>query len=98
MTQLQAEGHVVVDRHVRIERVALEDHRNVAVFGRDVVDAAVTDVQVTTADLFESGDHAQCGALAAARRTDQHQELLVADLNVEVVDGGDLAVLLTDVV
>ena len=67
-------------------------------FGRDVVDASVADVQVAAGDLLEPGDHAQRGALAAARRADQHQELLVADLNVEVVDRGDLAVLLGDVV
>ena len=38
--QLQAEGHVVVDAHVRVERVVLEDHRDVAVLRRDVVDDA----------------------------------------------------------
>ena len=55
-------------------------------FGGDVVDDAVADVQVAAGDLLQPGDHAQGGALAAARRADQHQELLVADLNVEVVD------------
>ena len=45
LAQLQAEGQVVADRHVRIERVALEDHRDVAILGRDVVDDAVADPQ-----------------------------------------------------
>ena len=34
---LQAECHVLVDRHVRIEGVILEDHRDVALAGGDVV-------------------------------------------------------------
>ena len=35
--QLQAEGHVVVDLHVRIERVVLEHHGDVPLLGRDQV-------------------------------------------------------------
>ena len=45
LAQLQPEGEVVADRHVRVERVALEDHRDVAILGRDVVDDAVADPQ-----------------------------------------------------
>ena len=33
LAELEAEGQVVVDGHVRVERVALEDHRDVAVLG-----------------------------------------------------------------
>ena len=44
LAQLQAEGHVVVDGHVRIEGVVLEDHGDVPVLGRDVVDHAVADL------------------------------------------------------
>ena len=98
LTETQAERHIVINGHVRIERIALEHHGDVAVFGRDVVDAAVADVQVAAGDLLEPCDHAQRGALAAARWSNEYQEFLVADLNVEVVDGGDFAVLLGDVV
>ena len=38
--QAQAEGDVVVDGHVRIERVVLEHHRDVAIARRHVVDDA----------------------------------------------------------
>jgi hypothetical protein len=34
----QAELEVLADRHVRVERVALEDHRDVALARRDAVD------------------------------------------------------------
>ena len=66
--------------------------------GGDVVHATVANVQVAAGDLLEAGDHAQGGALAAARRSDQYQEFLVPDLNVQVAHGGDFAVLLGDVV
>ena len=38
LRQGQREGHVVVDRHVRVERIVLEDHRDVAILGRHRVD------------------------------------------------------------
>ena len=38
--QLERERQVVIDVHVGIKGVVLKDHRNVAVFGRNVVDLA----------------------------------------------------------
>ena len=90
LAQLQAEGEVVVDRHVRVERVALEDHGDVAVLGRHVVDDPVADEELAVADLLQAGDAAQRGGLAAAGGADQDRELAVADLEVQVVDGDDI--------
>ena len=83
--QLEREAHVVGDRHVRIERVVLEHHRDVALFRRDVVDDAIADRDVRRGDLFQPGDHAQQGRLAAARRADQHDELAILDRNRHAV-------------
>src|SRR6185437_4025146 len=88
----------VVHRHVRVQGVALEDHRDVAILRGYVVDPAVADVDVARRGLFEAGDQAQRGALATARRTDENQELLVVDLNRQIVDRADLAENLADVV
>ena len=41
--QLEREAHIVGDGHVRIERVVLEHHRNVALFRLDIVDDAIAD-------------------------------------------------------
>ena len=80
---LQAEGHVVVGRHVRIERVVLEHHRDVAVLRRQVVDdAARRSGRRPTVIVLEPRDHAERGRLAAARRPDEHDELAVVDLQV----------------
>ena len=57
--QLQAERHVLVHRHVRVQGVVLEDHRDVAVLGRHVVDDALADADRAAGDLLEPGDHAE---------------------------------------
>ena len=82
---------------MRIQRVALEHHGDVAILGRQVVDARVADADLAGTDGFEAGDHAQHRRLAAARRPDQHGELLVLDLDGQVVDHLDRAELLDDV-
>ena len=89
LLDLEPVGHVVVHAQVRVQRVVLEDHRDVALLRRDVVDDLVVDHQLALADLVEAGEHAQRGRLAAAGRADEHHELAVADLQVEMVDGAD---------
>src|SRR5207249_2981544 len=84
---LQPEGHVVVDRHVRIEGVVLEHHGDVPVPGRQAIHHPTADLDDAFRDLLESGDHPQCGGLATAGRTNQHYELAVSDVQVEVGDG-----------
>jgi hypothetical protein len=88
--QLQAEGHVVVNRHVGIERVVLEDHRDVTILGWNVVHAFVADEDVTLGDFLQPGDHAQGGGLAAAGGADEDDKFAVFDFEVEVGDGGDV--------
>ncbi len=56
---LQAECHVLVHRHVRVERVGLEDHRQPALRRRHVVDPLAVDQDLAVAHAFEPGDHAQ---------------------------------------
>src|SRR5699024_9056300 len=68
-------------------RVVLEHHRDVTILRRDVGDVAIADQDATGIDLLEAGEHAQGGRLAAAGRADEDEELAVADLDVEAVDG-----------
>ena len=89
--QLQSEGQVLLDGHVRVERVVLEHHRDVPVLGRQVVDDAVADLDRAAADLLQAGDRPQRGRLAAPGRADEHHELAVLDVEAEVVDGPDAA-------
>jgi hypothetical protein len=93
---LQAERHVVVDAHVRVQRVILEHHGDVAIHRRQIVDDFVADQDVARGDRLESRHHAQGRGLAAAGRADQHHELLVADFQVHVVDGVNLVEFLVE--
>ena len=81
---LQPERQVLVDGHVRVERVVLEHHRDVAVARRDVVDHAVADRDRAGRDLLQPGHHPQRGGLPAPGRPDEDHELAVGDREREV--------------
>src|SRR5205085_257267 len=51
-------------------------------------DDPLADLDLAVGDLLQAGEHAEGGGLAAARRPDQHHELRVAHLQVEVVHRG----------
>ena len=87
----QAERQVVVHAHVLIERVVLEHHGDVAVLRLQAVDDPVADGDGAAGDVFQARDHAQRRGLAAARRSDQYHELVVGDMQVEILHGGDAA-------
>jgi len=90
LAHLEREADVLVDRHVGVEAVALEDHRDVAVLGLELVDHAVADPDFALGDLFEASDHAHGGGLAAARGPEQDEEFLVGDVEVEIVDADEI--------
>src|SRR5690606_2830116 len=69
------------------ERVALEDHGEVAVLGFDVGDVVATDGEGARRDLLEPGDEPQRRRLAATRGADEHEELAVVDVEGEAVEG-----------
>ena len=93
----QPERHVLEHRHVRIERVVLEHHRHVAVFRRHVVDHLAVDPDLAAGDVLEAGDHPQRRRLAAAGRADQHDELLVGDVEIDAAHGDCVVEVLDDV-
>src|SRR5207249_12047344 len=98
LPQLEAERHIVADGHVGVERVALEDHRDVAVLGRDVVHDPVADLQLSRGDLLETGDHPETRRLPASGGADQDHELAFIDGEVQVIDREHVTVFLGDMV
>ena len=83
--QLKPKGHVLIDAHVRVERVILEDHGDVAVFGGHIVDDRPIYRNLAGGDFLKSGNHPQRRGLAAARRADEYYEFFVLDLDIGVV-------------
>ena len=92
LLQLQGEGHVLIDGHVGIEGVGLEDHGDITVLGGHIVHQLAVDVQLAAADLLQAGNHPQRGGLTAAGGTDQNDELLVRDVQIELLDRHDALV------
>ena len=84
LAELETECHVVVDGHMRIERVVLEDHRDVSVLRDDVVDELAVDIKFARRNFFETGDHTERRGLTAARGTDEDDEFLIPDVEAEV--------------
>jgi hypothetical protein len=94
---LQAEGHVVVHRHVRVQRIRLEHHRAAAVRRRHGVHALPVDADLAGGRRLQAGDHPQQRRLAAARGADEDHELTVVHRQVDAVQDGGLVKTLDDV-
>ena len=82
--QLQPERDVVVDRHVREERVLLEDHVDRPAVRRDGGDVLPLQDDATLVGHLEAGDHPERRRLPAAARAEQREELSVSDRDVDV--------------
>ena len=82
----QAERHVLAHFHMRIQRVILEHHRDIALFGLHLVYHGATDANFACADFFQPGNHPQKRALATARGSNQHGKFAVGDLNIDSAD------------
>jgi hypothetical protein len=71
MAELEAEGNVVIDSHVRPEGVALKDHcRGTLLWGK-ADDALSIDKNIALIRRDKATNHAQSCRLTAARRTEE---------------------------
>ena len=81
---LQAKSHILPHRHVRVQRVILEDHGDVAFAGCDLIHKAIADIDFAAAGFFQPGDHPQRGRLAAPAGANQHHEFAIGDVETYV--------------
>jgi hypothetical protein len=88
---LQREGQVLAHREVRVERVVLEHHRDVALLRRERAHVPAADADRAARRRLEAGQQAQHGGLAAARGPHQCHQLAVRDLEREVAERDDAA-------
>ena len=84
LLEAQREADVVAHRHVRIERVGLEDDADVAVAGLDLVDEVAVEAQLAAARQVDAGQHEERRRLAAAGGPEQRHELAVLDRRASV--------------
>jgi hypothetical protein len=94
---LEAEGDVLLDRHVREQRIGLEHHVDRPLVGRHAGQILPSSMISPACRLLETGEHAQQRGLAAAGGAEQGEELAVIDIQRQIVDGGEIAEALGDV-
>ncbi len=101
LPQLQPVADVARDRHMRPQRVALEDHRHVAPLGRYGLlrrgHDAVTDRDLAHRRLHEACNQAERRGLAATRRTQKADQATVLDLQRHIIDDRKRTVLLRQI-
>ena len=88
---LQPVFHVPPHGHMRVKRVVLEHHGDVAVCRFEIVHHAVADAHLAIGDRLEPRDHPQDCRLATARRAHQHDEFAVGDVDARTGHGTDAA-------
>jgi hypothetical protein len=76
---------------MRVKRVVLEHHCEIAMLRRYVIDTVAVDEDVPRRYLFKTREHSQCGRLATTGRSQQHDKLSVVDGQGKIVDDGGAA-------
>ena len=83
----QRKRDVVEDGQMRIQRVVLKHHRDVAPRRLELVDAAIADPDLARVERLESGEQPEQRRLAAAGRPEQHETLARFHVERDAVDG-----------
>src|SRR5215212_170524 len=92
----QREGDVVIDAVLGIERVVFEGHRYVPGVRLGISYIAAADFHAASSRRFQARHAFQRRSLAGATGTEQYEELAVANIEVEPVEGHQFAVLLAN--
>ncbi len=85
--RFQGELQVLADGEVRIERILLEHHGDIALGGLEALHRPAVDVDLSAVGNVEAGDHAQRRRLARARRAEQDDEGAVRHRQRDIVEG-----------
>ena len=89
---LQRKGNVLLDRHMRKQRIALEDHAEGALFGGDGGDIRAVLAKRPRCRRLEAGQDHQEGAFARAGGAEKCQELTGADGQRDIAQGMEIAI------
>jgi hypothetical protein len=92
----QGKGEILINAQVRIERIALKHHANIALAGWEIVDDPSIEAQRTTGRAIDAGQHQERGRLATATGSEQGQKFSLGDATTEILDCWYGAKILTD--
>jgi hypothetical protein len=96
LLDLQPVLHVVLNGHVREQRVVLEDRVDVARVGRLPRDVDAAQLDAPLVRQLEARDQAQRGRLARSGGAQQGEELPFGDVHADAVDRCDVAIALDE--
>ncbi|MNV49870.1 hypothetical protein D3C71_1418420 [compost metagenome] len=91
---LEAEGDVLLHRHVREQRIGLEHHVDRALVRGQRVDALAVQIDGSLGGGLEAAQAAQQRRFAAARATEQRKDLAFAHVQGDVVERDETVELL----
>ncbi len=89
---LEVEAHIFGHCHMRIKRIGLKHHGDVAFARRHLIDDVAADQDVTFGDFLEPRNHAQQRGLSAAGRSDERDEFAIGYLQRNTMDDAKRAV------
>ena len=84
-------------RHMRIERIGLEHHGELALGRGGVGHVLAVEQDLAGGGVLEAGDQPEQGGLSTARGADEHHELAIPDFERGIGDDGVRAEGLVDV-
>ena len=88
-TKFKSECHVIIYCHMRIQSVVLEYHCDISVLRLDVIYSLAVDDQVTARDILETCNHSKGGRLTTAGWSDEDDEFLILDIEVEILNSDE---------
>ena len=87
---LEREENVLLDRHMGIKRVILENESDTSVFGREIGHVFFSEEYLTACRLLKPRDHIERSTFSASRRAEQSDEFPVRYSKGEVVYRNDI--------
>ena len=86
----QSESNILKSRHMRKQRIGLENHPGITFAGRLADDGVALDPDVTAIRIEKTRNHAECRCLATTGRPQQTHQLSLRNLQVDTVDGCEI--------
>jgi hypothetical protein len=88
----ERKSHILEHGHLRVERVALENHRYIPVGRLEAIDLSSTDPDATTVWRHDPGYQVKCRGFPGAGWTENGDELLIGDVQRDILDPAPLPI------